>query len=123
MFEDCQKVSFQAYYKAYDVANFADEFYNNKNGMLDSFEEMWTKVAQYFTLETNIIAYDVLHQPSNPADWNSKATYRSFGRNNKVLWPFYRRIGKRIRQIDNSKLFFFEPDDLDFIHFYELPSE
>jgi hypothetical protein len=43
--------------------------------------------------------------------------------NNKYLLPFYRKISKAIRRIDQSKLLFFEPSPADQIAgFYDSPS-
>lgn len=43
--------------------------------------------------------------------------------NNKYLLPFYKKISREIRKIDQTKLFIFEPSMVDeFGGFYESPS-
>ncbi len=39
------------------------DLYDNKNGIADSFAEMWKLVATYFKDEPNVIGYELLNEP------------------------------------------------------------
>jgi aryl-phospho-beta-D-glucosidase BglC (GH1 family) len=50
---------------------FSNDFFMNKNGMLDKFVAMWEKVVMFFLPETNIIGYDIINEPSGASIYKS----------------------------------------------------
>lgn len=109
------KIKFVNYYKTDDVIKFSRDFFSNKNNMADKFIKMWLNVVSYFKTEENILGYDIINEPSG-ADMH-KNLYDLLGpgvNNNKYLLPFYKKIAKAIRSIDQDNLLFFEPSVADY---------
>ena len=108
------KVLFTKYYVTYDVVAFANDFFKNKNGMLDKFIEMWVKVVEYFKEEDNVLGYDILNEPAGGNLWGNPFSYIGPDQeNNRLLLPFYKQISIEIRKIERNKLLFFEPAPQD----------
>lgn len=54
---------------------FSQDFFKNKDGMLDKFIEMWLKVVDYFRDEPNVIGYDILNEPAAGNLWFNPYSY------------------------------------------------
>lgn len=114
--EECMKIQFFKYYTTDDVMRFSHDFFTNKNGMADKFAKMWVNVVSFFKAEENVIGYDLINQPSGAN--GRKNPYDFFGpsvNNNKYLIPFYAKISKAIREVDQQKLIFFQPSVADYL--------
>lgn len=92
--------------------------------MADKFTKMWINVVAFFKAEDNVIGYDLINEPSGANAWRNP--YDLIGpsvNNNKFLLPFYKKIAKAIRQVDQQKLILFEPSVADYFGgFFETPS-
>ena len=119
------KQPFFKYYLTEDVMRFSNNFFTNKDGMLDKFISMWEKVAMFFLPEDNVIGYDIINEPSGASIYKGVYEYLGPGMdNNKFLLPFYKKVSKAIRKIDQTKFLFFEPAVADILGgFYDSPSE
>lgn len=119
------KQPFFKYYLTEDVMKFSNDFFTNKDGMLDKFISMWEKVAMFFLPEDNVIGYDIINEPSGASIY--RGAYEYFGPgmdNNKFLLPFYKKVSRALRKIDQTKFLFFEPAVADILGgFYDSPSE
>lgn len=82
-----------------------DNFWDDKEGVQTKFMEMWAYVVGRLKNEPNLIGYDLINEP-----WCGSRCGREFDR--KILQPFYERLIRMLKEIDPSRLYFFEPTPL-----------
>lgn len=111
---DCLKYPFAMFYLTRDVMKFQQDFFTNEDGLADDFAKMWVEVAKEVKDVENLIGYEVVNEPAGANAYDNPLNFLWPGvSNNKFLFPFYRKIHKAIRAIDDNKLFFFEPSVVD----------
>lgn len=57
----CLSVDFALFYLSDDVMKLQENFFTNKNGVLDHFAAMWQNVAVYMSKEPNLLGYELLN--------------------------------------------------------------
>ena len=104
---------------------FSNDFFTNKNGMNDKFVNMWKNVVAFFKGEPNVLGYDLINEPSGANGWKNIFSMLGPGvNNNRFLLPFYKKLVRAIREIDQDSLVLFEPSVADYIGgFYDTPSQ
>jgi len=106
----CLQMPFFKYYLTKNVQKAWEDFYTNENGTRDSFANMWQHVATFFKDEPNIIGYEILNEPFS-ADLYEDPTSIIYAQKDdiKFLQPLYSEVHKRVREVDNNTILFFEP--------------
>jgi len=113
---ECLQRGFGDWYWANDVYTAYKNFYTDVDGILESFTEFWKAVADFFKDEPNILGYEIINEP-NTFDRGNLYIDRDY------LQPLYQRAHKKIRQVDNNTIIFFEPQlsDVISVSFTETP--
>lgn len=95
---------------------FQEDFFANKDGLLDHFSKMWEIVATYMSNEPNLIGYEILNEPIGANAYKNVADVIQPGvSNNKYMLKAYKQMYRAIRAVDQKSLIFFEPSILDFL--------
>lgn len=81
-----------------------DNFYGNKNELLDHFVEAWAHVVERLKDRPGVIGYDLLNEP-----YPGSLALNVDKADEEVLNPFYTKLLARLAAIDHEKLFFVEP--------------
>jgi len=68
---------------------------------------MWKLVATHFKDEPNVIGYELLNEPFFGDVKKNPLLYLNSDKVN--LQPFWNILAKKIREVDNSSLIYFEP--------------
>jgi len=105
---DCNKKEFALYYTTNDVRNTFKNFYNNVDGVADSFTNFWRAVADFFKNEPNVLAYELINEPPS-------FTVEKVDIDLNYLQPLYKKTHDKIRQVDNNTIIFFEPQIFDIV--------
>lgn len=107
---DCKKNAFFKYYFTYDANQFSENLLTNVDGLADKCANFWNVIAKYFKNEPNILGYELLNEPWGVSLWNEPLDFVWPGINNdKYLLPFYRILNKKIREVDDETIVFYEP--------------
>lgn len=113
---DCLKKPFAIYYLAYDVGNNFKRLFTNEDNLTEAFANKWRQIADYFKDEENVIGYEILNEPPGTAPLEDLYHFFKKGyQNDHYLLPFYREVNKKIREVDNDTLLFYEPIVFDFL--------
>ena len=105
---ECLQKGFGDYYWANAVYAAYKNFYTDVDGVLESFTEFWKAVADFFKDEPNVLGYEIINEP-NTFDRGNLYIDRDY------LQPLYQRAHKKIREVDNNTIIFFEPQLSDVI--------
>jgi len=105
---DCNKHAFAQFYTTNNVRSAFENFYNDVDGIAESFTEFWKAIADFFKDEPNIIGYELINEPPS-------FTTKFINIDANYLQPLYRRTHNKIRQVDNNTIIFFEPNVFDII--------
>ena len=109
LIEDCLKNNFMWYHTSPDLTSLYEKLFNNANGLLDKFISFWKVLATKFKSNQYVIGYDLWNEPF-PADfYNNLKQLIPGNADNDYLLPFYRKIDKGIREIDDQYIMMFEP--------------
>jgi len=103
---DCNKLQFALYYTTNNVRNAFKSFYEDVDGIAESFTNFWRAVADFFKNEPNVLGYELINEPVS-----FSATKMNIDL--EYLQPLYKRTHEKIRQVDNDTIIFFEPNILD----------
>ncbi len=121
---ECNKIEWTHLHFTYAIGKAYQALYKNVDNIADSFALFWRTVANMFKNEDYVIGYELMNEPwagdvlGNPlllipsvADkWN--------------LEPFYDRVQKKIREVDDEHIIFFESvtfDDFIPVGFSSVP--
>lgn len=106
--ESCIKTPFYLYNGAYAAQRAWQRLYENENNIRDNFATFWSKVAEVFKNEPNVLGYEIINEPHN-ANYYEKMAYKNTTLHDVLhLDPFYDAINAKIREADNETLVFFE---------------
>jgi len=100
--DSCQSHKLNHLYSSAEVRDGFQRFYDNRDGLFDKYLGYWTKVAQKFRGNENVIGFDLLNEP-----W--PATIASHEEFDSTLAALYETIGETIRAVDSDKVLFFQP--------------
>lgn len=106
--EDCNKHAFATFYATDNVKKAFENFYNDVDGIAESFTNFWKTIADFFKDEPNVIGYELINEP--PA-----FTTKLVNIDLNYLQPLYRRTHEKIRSVDNNTIIFFEPNVFDIV--------
>lgn len=90
---------FSAYLGDDEVDADYDRFWNDEDGLNDSFEDMWREVVRTTRDIKGVIGYEIINEP-HPGSLGTKDFYE------QVLNPLYERIGDAMREEDPDALVF-----------------
>jgi len=110
MREECSKRDFFSLYTTPEIADAFGRFWDNENGVQDKFAAFWQHVAKRFDRNPNVIGYDIINEPFTANMYKDSMLFadrKKFDR--EVLTPFYAKIAKEIREVDDLHIIFFEP--------------
>lgn len=110
----CLSIEFAAFYLSQDLMRFQEDFFTNKRGLLDSFAQMWQRVAAYVGRQPNLLGYEIMNEPLGANLYKNPADFALPGQsNNKYLLPAYKKVYEAIRKYDPINLIFYQPSIFD----------
>lgn len=104
--KSCLQTVFPNFYWSYGVQILFQDLYDNKRGIQDSFVDMWGEIAKNFKDYDNVIGYEIINEPW-VGNLYEKPSRLLFG-GDENLYPFYKRVHDKIREIDQKSIVFFE---------------
>jgi len=105
---DCAKYNWDQYFLTEAVASAFQNFYDNKNQVLDAFAQYWQTVAQRYLKRSNVIGYDLMNEPF-AGDIFVKPSLLIPGEADRLnLQPMYEKVHQAIRKVDDEKIIFIE---------------
>ncbi|CAK58236.1 unnamed protein product (macronuclear) [Paramecium tetraurelia] len=114
--KDQCSTNFDSFLKTDDVGSNFENLYKNTNNLTEYFGLFWQKIAEKMKNEENVLGYDLLN---NPQCGNYYKTYYQCiwpGWNNRqLIMPFYQKVSSYIREVEKSKIVFYQTQDTDFI--------
>ena len=110
--DECTSNLFWNYYLTDAVGTAFEYFYNNPK----SFAEYWKYVANYFSDNENVMAYEILNEPW-PGRYllNPRFLISSGYADRNILASFYEYVTSEIRTVDTEHLIMFEPVTWDYL--------
>ena len=109
LIEDCIAGSFIDYHKAPELMTVYDSFFQNENGVLDSFVNFWKFLAKKFKGRKNVLGYDLWNEPWASNLWIDLKSLIPGYVDNHILSEFYAKIDDGIAEIDPDYTMLFEP--------------
>ena len=109
LIEDCVAGSFIDYHKAPELMTVYDSFFQNENGVLDSFVNFWKVLAKKFKGRKNVLGYDLWNEPWASNLWIDLKSLIPGYVDNHILSEFYAKIDSGIAEIDPDYTMLFEP--------------
>lgn len=110
LIKDCQtKGRFIDYHRSPELTTVYDSFYKNQNGIIDSFADFWSVLAQKFAGRKNVLGYDLWNEPWPANLWSDIRSLIPGYTDNHVLTNFYKKMDERINQYDPNYILLFEP--------------
>ena len=121
--KDCSKKKWPAYYISKAVSKNSQDLYNGR--LLPYIRRFWSKVAQEFSNETNVIGYELINEPWPGDIYTNPLRLIPEYANRFNLQEFYKKLSQSIRIYDNNTLIFFAPITWsnDNLGFTESPDE
>jgi len=106
---DCEKHNWFNYHGTYALSSAFQSFYDNKDGIRDSFAQFWKHVASQFNQYDNVIGYEIINEPFAGDVFKNKWLAVPGYADRENLQPLYQSVHEAIREVDTEKLIFFEP--------------
>ncbi|KAL3896920.1 MAG: hypothetical protein SGCHY_003764 [Lobulomycetales sp.] len=106
--EDCAKHDWYDYHASYAFASAMQNFYDNKDGIRDSFAQFWKEIARNFVKYDNVLGYNLINEPFAGNVWRRKKYFLPGYGDFENLEPLYQSVHEAIRQVDTKKIIFFE---------------
>ena len=107
--EDCSKHYWGLYCLSEAAASSYQSFYDNRDGILDAFAEMWQFLVKEMQEFDNIMGYEIINEPFSGDVFYRPDLFLPFVANNYNLLPMYDKVSAAIRKVDPNTLIFFEP--------------
>ena len=85
------------------------DFYDNKNGMLDYFIKFWQKSLTLWKNNPYILGCDIINEPFIGNFYKDPLLFIPGIAGTKNLMPFYDKISSAIRSFDYNRILFYEP--------------
>lgn len=108
-----QKVPFPFGYWTPEVSTVYDNFWANKNGLLDHWATFWKQVATHYKDQPYSMGYDLINEPWAGTEWagciliaGCPSTYA------KELQPAQNKALAAIRSVDPDNIVWYEPQQL-----------
>jgi endoglycosylceramidase len=109
LIEDCKRFPFAGYHLSPELTTIYNSFYNNEDGVIDKFIKFWKVLATKFKNNKYVIGYDIWNEPWPGNLWtNVSSLIPGWATENQIL-PFYKKVDKALRQVDDDFIFMFEP--------------
>lgn len=116
----CLKRQFSNFYSTYQVGALWSELYRNGSDLRQGFRKFWAAVAETFKDSPQLLAYELLNEPSGTClDSSTALECRSSGDqvplrfDNRVeaekLTPLYREAASEIRRVGATQVILYEP--------------
>lgn len=110
----CEMRTMSKMYYTEDVMRSFKEFFNNENGVLDAFREMWKYVAQAMKGQKNIIGYELINDFYEGATYEHARMYLEHLEhgdhiNETRLEHLYHFTAEKFREVDQESILFFLP--------------
>ncbi|MBN2493391.1 MAG: cellulase family glycosylhydrolase [Deltaproteobacteria bacterium] len=86
------------------VQHALDNFFTNRDGILDHFAAAWAAVVERLRDAPNVVGYDLLNEP-----FPGSLAYELTRADQEYLQPFYEKLLESIGDIGPGQVFFFEP--------------
>jgi endoglycosylceramidase len=114
--EECKKHSFIEFHQVIELSSIYKSFFENLNNIQDKFIDYWKILAKKFKGNKYILGYDIWNEPwVGDLFTDYKNFIPGYYTNNNFL-PFYAKIDKELRKIDDEFVVMFEealfPDTL-----------
>ena len=107
LLESC-KGGFMKYFQSPELTTIYNSFYNNQNGIQDKFAEFWKVLAKKFKENPFVLGYDLWNEPWPGNLWSDLRNFLPGHSDRSQVLPFYKKIDKEIRSIDDDYIFMFE---------------
>ncbi|XP_062516770.1 endoglycoceramidase-like [Corticium candelabrum] len=107
--DDCAKHPFYLYYLSDACCKAWQSLYDNDEGILERFGLFWEQVAQRFSSNEFVLAYELLNEPWAGDIYSYPQDFLPDVINRKYLLPLYQRLHQSIRKHDDNHIIFFEP--------------
>jgi endoglycosylceramidase len=105
---DCQKHYWGFYCMSEAAASAYQNFYQNHDGVLDAFADMWVMIAKEFKQYPNVLGYELINEPFAGDVYYQPDLLLPYVAHNRNFLPAYDKITNRIKEVDNETLIFFE---------------
>jgi len=100
---DCQPLArvYNEMMASYAAARNYEDLYTNGRGLRDLFVSYWRYLAEQFKGDSNVIGFELINEPASI--WPRNYTESEF------LQPMYDALATAIREVDPSRVIFFNP--------------
>lgn len=96
-------------YLTFALSAGAQRLYDNDNNTLTAFGSFWTRVADQFSSQSNILAYEILNEPWLGDVFDDPDLLIPGQADKKNLARMNQAIHEAIRTVDNKHIIFYEP--------------
>lgn len=96
-------------YLTSSVSHAFQQFYDNKDGVLEQFGKFWKKVADEFKNETSILGYELMNEPWAGDIYSNPERLLPGYAGREVLLPVYNFLFSQISSVDDHTNIFYEP--------------
>lgn len=104
--DSCLQTVFPNFYWSFGVQRLFQDLYDNKRGIGTAFADMWYKIASEFKDFDIVVGYEIINEPW-VGDLYEKPSRFLFG-GDENLYPLYKLVHDRIREVDQKSIVFFE---------------
>eukprot|EP01125_Pyxidicula_operculata_P015605 TRINITY_DN5320_c0_g1_i1.p1 TRINITY_DN5320_c0_g1~~TRINITY_DN5320_c0_g1_i1.p1 ORF type:complete len:517 (-),score=117.21 TRINITY_DN5320_c0_g1_i1:100-1650(-) len=113
----CLNYTFAIFYFSMSTGSAFQSLYDNVQGCQNAFGDFWEVVAKYFKSYQNVIGYELINEPWPGDVYEYPDLVTNQGKADlEHLQPMYDYLSSRIRTADTTKLIFFEPTLIDYVH-------
>ena len=110
---ECDKLSWPKLHFTLASSHAYQSFYNNVDGIADAFSNFWQTVAKMFKDEDSVIGYELINEPwAGDVIVNPLLLVPSVA-DRYNLEPFYDKIQKKLREVDDQHIIFYESVTFD----------
>lgn len=110
---ECDTREWPLYQTSFSAAGGYQALYDNYENIADAFAEFWHRVAKRFAKNDNVIGYDLINEPFLGQFWTAPWLLIPGWADFYNLQPFYQRVAKRIREVDEEHIIFFGNSPLE----------
>ena len=107
---DCRnKGNFMDYHRSPELTTIYKSFYQNQNGVLDSFAQFWKVIAQKFAHRSNVIGYDIWNEPWPGNLWSDLRSLIPGYVDDHDVTTLYKTVNSAIEEVDKDYILFYQP--------------